>query len=241
MRAINEVQQISIIDPDIKARDSLYALLDEVRFSVRTYVGGRQFLSDFIPKYGCLIANMQMSDMDGLQLQDEMVRRKIHLPVIFITDHADVKVAVKAIRAGAIDYIEKPFDSADILASMEDALLAGQKSHRSLAETELARTALKLLTPRERNVLDQLAMGRSNKSIAHELGISTRTVEFHRAHIMEKLNARHMADVLRVCLTAELTGANGAPKKIGAKDPRDEMEAAELPLWTAPARQARLF
>jgi two-component system response regulator FixJ len=241
MRAINEVQQISIIDPDIKARDSLYALLDEVRFSVRTYVGGRQFLSDFIPKYGCLIANMQMSDMDGLQLQDEMVRRKIHLPVIFITDHADVKVAVKAIRAGAIDYIEKPFDSADILASMEDALLAGQKSHRSLAETELARTALKLLTPRERNVLDQLAMGRSNKSIAHELGISTRTVEFHRAHIMEKLNARHMADVLRVCLTAELTGANGAPKKIDAKDPRDEMEAAELPLWTAPVRQARLF
>jgi two-component system response regulator FixJ len=241
MRAMNDNQQISIIDPDIKSRDSLYALLDEARFSVRTYTGGRQFLSDFIPKYGCLIANMQMSDMDGLQLQDEMVRRKIHLPVIFVTEHADVRIAVKAIRAGAIDYIEKPFDGADILASMKDALLAGQRSHLSLAETELARTALKLLTPRERNVLDQLAMGRSNKSIAHELGISTRTVEFHRAHIMEKLNARHMADVLRVSLTAELTGSDRAAKKFSSTEPRERFEAAELPLWTVTTKQARLF
>jgi two-component system response regulator FixJ len=241
MRVASEFQQISIIDPDIKSRDSLYALLDEARFSVRTYIGARQFLSDFIPKYGCLIANMQMSDMDGLQLQNEMVKRKIHLPVIFITDHADVKIAVKAIRAGAIDYIEKPFHTADILASMEDALVIGQKSHLSLAETELARTALKLLTPRERNVLDQLAMGRSNKNIAHELGISTRTVEFHRAHIMEKLNARHMADVLRVSLTAELAGANGTNRKFSSKEPRDGFEVAELPLWTVPAKQAPLF
>jgi two-component system response regulator FixJ len=238
MGVINEFQQISIIDPDIKSRDSLYAVLDKVRFSVRTYIGARQFLSDFIPKYGCLIANMQMSDMDGLQLQDEMVRRKIHLPVIFVTDRADVKIAVKAIRAGAIDYIEKPFDSADILASMEDALLAGQKSYRSLAETEVARTALKLLTPRERDVLDQLALGRSNKNIAHELGISTRTVEFHRARIMEKLNARHMADVLRVSLTAELAAPGRASKKFSSNEPREE---AELPLWPVTTRQARLF
>lgn len=241
MRATDEFQQISLIDPDIKSRDSLYALLDEASFSVRTYIGARQFLSDFIPKYGCLIANMQMSDMDGLQLQDEMVRRKIHLPVIFITDHADVKIAVKAIRAGAIDYIQKPFDGADILASMEDALRVGQKSHRSLAETELARSALKLLTPRERNVLDQLAMGRSNKNIAHELGISTRTVEFHRAHIMEKLNARHMADVLRVSLTAELAVPGRTSRKFGSNEPRDEFESGELPLWTVMNRQARLF
>lgn len=241
MRVTNESQQISIIDPDIKSRDSLFALLDEARFSVRTYVGARQFLSDFIPKYGCLIANMQMSDMDGLQLQDEMVRRRIHLPVIFVTDRADVKIAVKAIRAGAIDYIEKPFDNADILASMEDALLAGQKSHRSLAEREVARTALKLLTPRERNVLDQLAMGRSNKSIAHELGISTRTVEFHRAHIMEKLNARHMADVLRVSLTAELAVPGTTSRKFSSNESREEFEAAELPLWAATIKQARFF
>jgi two-component system response regulator FixJ len=170
-----------------------------------------------------------------------MVSRKIHLPVIFVTDHADVKIAVKAIRAGAIDYIEKPFDGADILASMENALQVGHKSHRSLAETELARTALKLLTPRERNVLDQLAMGRSNKNIAHELGISTRTVEFHRAHIMEKLNARHMADVLRVSLTAELTGSNGMSKKTSSKEPTDAFETAELPLWPVAAKQARFF
>jgi predicted ArsR family transcriptional regulator len=89
--------------------------------------------------------------------------------------------------------------------------------------------------------LDQLAMGRSNKNIAHELGISTRTVEFHRARIMEKLNARHMADVLRVSLTAELAGPNRTSKKFASNEPREELEAAELPLWTVTTRQARLF
>jgi two-component system response regulator FixJ len=241
MRRINEIQQISIVDDDLESRDVLYALMDQAGFPVRTYAGARQFLSDFIPRSGCLIANIHMPDMDGLDLQDEMVRRGIHLPVIFVTDHANIKIAVKAIKAGAIDYIEKPLDRAKILASVEDALLAGEKSHRSLAEMEFACAALKLLTPRERHVLDQLAMGRSNKIIAHELGISARTVEFHRAHIMGKLNARHMADVLRVSLTAELACLNKASKKFGSSERRAEYETEEAPLWTGRARQARLF
>jgi two-component system response regulator FixJ len=203
-------QQISIVDDDADARDGMYDLLDKAGFAVRTYVCAKHFLADCVPKSGCLIVDIRMPEMDGLELQAEVARRGLDLPVIFITDRADVRLAVRAMKAGAVDFIEKPFDGRAMIASVEDALQIGWRARERTAEMQVARDTLALLTPRERHVLDQLVKGRSNKIAAYELGISTRTVEFHRARIMDKLHARNMSDLVRVALTAEQALRDGA-------------------------------
>ena len=150
-----------------------------------------------------------MPDMDGLALQEEIVNRKIGLPVIIVTGHGDVPLAVRAMRAGAVDFIEKPFDDELLLQSIEHALLLRKESRgqASLAQTAAARIAL--LTERERQVLECLVAGKANKVIAYELDISPRTVEIHRAHVMEKMQARSLSDVVRLALAAGLSPSTG--------------------------------
>lgn len=196
-------KQISVLDDDQGIRDFLYTLLSGAGFTVRTYRSARHFLADCIPPEGCLIAEIRMPEIGGIDLLKEMKLRSMSLPVIFVAGHADVPLAVRAMKAGAADFIEKPIDAETIVASVGEALAAGLRAQRQAVVSKVGRDAIALLTPRERHVLDQIAKGRSNKITAHELGISIRTVEFHRARIMEKLKAHHMSDLLRVAFAVE--------------------------------------
>ena len=141
--------------------------------------------------------------MSGLELQEEVVRRHIDLPVIIITGHGDVPLAVQAMKAGAVDFLEKPFNDDLMLASIRRALEIGSRARSRAAESKAAQDLLSALTPRERGVLDKLVQGRSNKLVAHELGISPRTVEIHRAHIMSKMEASSLSDLVRLVLAAD--------------------------------------
>lgn len=192
---------ISVVDDDPGVRDSLRLLLESANYPVKTYESARQFLDDESTS-ACLIADVRMQEMDGLALQEEIGRRNSGLPVIMITGHGDVPLAVRAMKAGAVDFIEKPFDGELLLASVRRAVEIGRKTRSEAAEVAAAERLLALLTPRERSVLEQLVIGRSNKVAAYELGISPRTVEIHRAHIMGKMNARSLSDLVRVSLAA---------------------------------------
>jgi two-component system response regulator FixJ len=195
-------QTVFVVDDDREIRDSIHLLLASAGLKVRSFASAQQFLAD-TPPGGCLIADVRMPDMSGLELQEELNRRDIELPVIIITGHGDVPLAVRAMKAGAIDFLEKPFDDEQMLDSIHRALEVGKNSRRRSAKAQAARETLDRLTPRERSVLDKLVGARSNKVAAHELGISPRTVEIHRAHIMEKTRASNLSDLVRLVMTAE--------------------------------------
>jgi len=194
---------IFVVDDDADIRDSMRMLLEVAGFKVRSFTSAKHFLADDHPKTGCLIADIRMPDMSGLELQEEVTRRHIDLPVIIITGHGDVPLAVQAMKSGAIDFLEKPFSDDMILGSVRRALEVGSRARGRAAETKAAKDLLSALTPRERGVLDKLVQGRSNKVVAYELGISPRTVEIHRAHIMNKMEASSLSDLVRLVLAAE--------------------------------------
>lgn len=194
---------IFIVDDDADVRDSLRALLESAKYDVEDYDSAASFLSVVAPGRGaCLVADIRMPDMDGLALQEELGRRKIGLPVIIVTGHGDVPLAVRAMKAGAIDFIEKPYDDEQLLASVDRARAMSDSQRAEAASAQLAVERIAVLTPREREVLVHLVAGQPNKVIAHELGISPRTVEIHRAHLMEKMQARSLSDLVRIAMTA---------------------------------------
>jgi two-component system response regulator FixJ len=195
-------QTVFIVDDDAAIRDSLRMMLEAAGYAVRDFASAQSFLSDPELRGGCLIVDIRMPGMGGLELQEELVRRKANIPVIVMTGHGDVPLAVRAMRAGAIDFVEKPFEEERMLQSVSDALAAGQRAQSRAAEAKEARELLGQLTPREREILDQLVKGHANKVVAHQLGISPRTVEIHRASIMEKLHARNLSNVVRTALAA---------------------------------------
>jgi two-component system response regulator FixJ len=199
---VSEYRTIYVVDDDADFRDSIHMLLEAAGFTVQSYASATQFLADHVLKGGCLIADIRMPDMDGLELQKEIIKRGIELPVIIITGHGDVPQAVQAMKAGAIDFIEKPFNPEHVLSSVRRALKAGQQSRGQTAEFETARDKLALLTPRERSALICLINGMSNKIAAHELGISPRTIEIHRARIMNKMKAKSLSDLVRDAVRA---------------------------------------
>jgi two-component system response regulator FixJ len=199
---VTEDLHVFVVDDDADIRDSMMMLLEGAGFKVRTFASARQFLADKDPKLGCVVADIRMPDMSGLELQEEIARRHPGLPVIIITGHGDVPLAVRAMKAGAIDFIEKPFDDEKMIDGIRRALDVGLKTRNQSAGTKAAADQLALLTPRERGVLDKLVQGRSNKIVAYELGISPRTVEIHRAHIMDKMNASSLSDLVRLVLAA---------------------------------------
>jgi two-component system, LuxR family, response regulator FixJ len=202
---------ILIVDDDPDVRDSLRALLESSGYPVRDFASAAMVLADpKIAEAACLIADIRMPDMDGLQLQEELRRRQVPIPVIVVTGHGDVALAVRAMKAGAIDFIEKPFDGDALLESVKKSLDLSRQNRGQIAEAQAAGYHIALLTARERQVLEQLVAGRSNKIIAYELDISPRTVEIHRAHLMEKMQARSLSDVIRMALAA---GIAPAPKK----------------------------
>jgi two-component system, LuxR family, response regulator FixJ len=211
-----EEQHVFIVDDDADIRDSLKLLLESAGLRSHAYASAREFLSDETPKLGCVVADIRMPDMSGLQLQEEITRHDAHLPVIIVTAHADVPLAVRAMKAGAVDFIEKPFDDRQLIASIRHAFDVSRKTRGRSAEARTARERLSRLTARERSVLDILVRGRSNKVAAYELGISPRTVEIHRAHIMNKLHASGLSDLVRIVLVAD---GGREPGLIGSAKP----------------------
>jgi two-component system response regulator FixJ len=197
---------ILIVDDDRDVRDSLRALLESSGFTVREHDSAKAVLSD--PALGsalCLIADIRMPEMDGLQLQEELNRRKTVLPVIVVTGHGDVPLAVRAMKAGATDFLEKPFDEELLLAAVQRAKAAADQARMQSQTGETAARLIGQLTPRELDVLKHLVAGRSNKVIAYELSISPRTVEIHRAHLMDKMEARSLSDLIRMALAAGIS------------------------------------
>jgi two-component system, LuxR family, response regulator FixJ len=201
---VTSERHIYLVDDDPNIRDLLRMVLEPANFVVMDYPSAKAFLDENVMTGGCLIADIRMPEMSGLELQDELIKRGARLPVIIITGHGDVVLAVKAMRAGAIDFIEKPFDEKILLASVNRALDAGRDDRDRESEARAALALISLLTPRERQVLEQLVAGRSNKLTAYELSISPRTIEIHRARIMEKLRARRLADLVRTAIAASI-------------------------------------
>ncbi|MCL2645001.1 MAG: response regulator [Betaproteobacteria bacterium] len=197
-------QQIFIVDDDEAQRDSLVWLLESHGYAVRAFSGARSFLAEWDgDSAGCLLLDVRMPGMSGLELFDELIRRNSTLPVIFITGHGDVAMAVAVLKKGAADFIEKPF-SADEMLRVISNCLAQESRERELRVTRADTThRLEQLTGREREVLDLIILGKLNKQIADVLNISIKTVEVHRARVMEKMDVRTMASLIRRVVSAE--------------------------------------
>jgi two-component system response regulator FixJ len=193
---------VFVVDDEPDIRDSLVMLLDASGYRAKAYESAVTFLASDAPQsVGCLIVDVRMPDMDGLQLQQELLARHSLLPVIIMTGHGDIPIAVQAMKAGAVDFLEKPFDDDVLLDSVRRALDRATSviDHANAAKEAAAR--LTQLTDRERQVLDLIVAGKANKVIAYELSISPRTVEIHRSRVMEKMGAGNLADLVRTVLS----------------------------------------
>jgi two-component system, LuxR family, response regulator FixJ len=192
---------VFIVDDDPGIRDSLEMLLRTAGYETQSFASATEFLaSNMLNTVGCLIADVQMPEMDGVTLQKELKSRGSPLQVIVMTGHADIPIAVGAMKAGAVDFLEKPFDEPVLLASVAKALDRANADGSHVREARNTAARLALLTERERQVLDLIVAGKANKVIAHELSISPRTVEIHRARVMEKMDAGNLADLVRKAL-----------------------------------------
>jgi FixJ family two-component response regulator len=206
---------IHVVDDDPAMRDSLRWLLKSDGLAVETYADAAEFLARFQPGHpGCLLLDVRMPGMSGLKLQEVLLERQIRIPLVFITAHADVPMAVRAVRGGALDFIEKPFDDEALIALIRRALEI-DASTRLRNEQEIGFAArLSTLTPREREVLERIIAGGLNKVIARDLGITIKTVETHRARIMAKLGVNSVAELVERMVMHRLShhaGDNQAP------------------------------
>jgi two-component system response regulator FixJ len=196
---------IFIVDDDEAVRDSLQILLQTEGYRTEIFDSARAFLDRYVAnRPGCLLTDVRMPDMSGLDLQEAMIERRLNLPIIIMTGHADVPMAVRAMKAGAIDFIEKPFTDTAILDSIRRAWASADKTASDAALAADAEARVKNLTPRELEVLEQLVQGHPNKIIAFELNISSRTVEIHRARVMEKMEAGSLSHLVRLALAAKI-------------------------------------
>ena len=204
---------VYIVDDDEAVRDSLKWLLEGNGYSVKVFENAEQLLDTQTEQEnslaGCLILDVRMPGITGIELHDELLTKKINIPVIFITGHGSVTLAVKSMKKGAIDFLEKPFSEEEICKLVDDALRKNRESNDKKENNLKAQCLLAKLTPRENQVLERITAGRLNKQIADDLNISIKTVEAHRANIMTKVEARTVAELIKIALTAtEPTHAN---------------------------------
>jgi FixJ family two-component response regulator len=201
MNQASEQQQglVYVVDDDRAVRDSLSLLLRSAGIVSETFDSAAAFLAGFRPeRIGCLVADVRMPGMTGLELQQELNARSVGIPIIFITGHGDVPMAVNAMKAGAVDFLTKPFRNQDLMDRIEKALgsaRAGFRDHEKLRE---ARARQVTLTPREVEVMGLVVSGLANKVIAMDLGVSQRTVELHRSRVMQKMGVRSLAELVRL-------------------------------------------
>ena len=195
---------VYVVDDDEGVRDSLQYLLEASQYLVYTFASAESFLAQFDPHaIAVLVLDVRMPGMSGLQLQEELINRKAALPIVFVTGHGDVSMAVSTMKKGAVDFIEKPFNQADLKALVDRLLVQARERAAAVERERMNAALLARLTAREQQVLERIVAGRLNKQIAADLGISIKTVEAHRANIMEKLNANTVADLLKIALGAQ--------------------------------------
>jgi len=190
---------VFVVDDDHAVRRFLCGLIASIDVSVESYASAQDFLDSYEPgRAGCLLLDIRMPGMSGLELQQELDRRAIDLPVIILTGHGNVQVAVNAMKAGAVDFIEKPFNNELLLDRVQRALSEGVKTREARLGQEAIKDRMARLTPRERQVLERVIAGDTNKGVARRLGISEKTVELHRSRVMEKMQAGSLAALVKM-------------------------------------------
>jgi RNA polymerase sigma factor (sigma-70 family) len=194
-------QIVYVVDDDLSARESLCWLLDTEGIQSEAFDSAEDFLARWSGHWvGCITVDIRMPGMSGLQLQEELNARNNRMPVIVLTGHADVPVAIRAMKQGAFDFLQKPYSDDELLACVKEALALGREIDRSEHEKSLAAHAIENLTEREREVMCLVVDGLTNKAVAAELGISEKTVEAHRARVMEKTAASSLSELVKICL-----------------------------------------
>lgn len=201
---------VHIVDDEEAIRRSAGFMLRTSGYEVTTWASGVAFLREAKSvEPGCILLDVRMPDMDGLAVQRELAARGVGMPVIVLTGHGDIATAVEAMRNGAVDFIEKPFDKAQLLRALDAAFHRLERRQDDLASEREAVVRVAALTPREQDILRGLVRGHPNKTIAYDLGISPRTVEVHRANVMSKLNVHSLSEALRIAFAAGLGDAVG--------------------------------
>lgn len=200
-----------VVDDDEAVRDSLGMLLRSVGLEIETFASANDLLDSLgetLP--GCLVLDVRLPGMSGLELQKELAARDVELPIVFITGHGDVPMAVRAMQAGAVDFLEKPFKEQDLLDRVSNSLLVADRRRQRSGETAALAQRFETLTPREREVLELVVEGAANKVIASRLGASRRTIEIHRANVMKKMRADSLAHLVRMVMRLEASGRRAA-------------------------------
>ncbi len=201
---------VFVVDDDEAVRNSLRFLLKSVGLPTQTLSSATEFLATYQPAQpGCLVLDVRMPAMSGLELQQQLNLRGATIPVIFITGHGDIPMAVEAMQHGAFDFLQKPFRDQDLIDRIQKALAKDAKTRAALKEHERIRRRFESLTPREREVLALMTQGKPNKVMAADLGVSQRTVEIHRARVMEKSGAASLAQLVRMVMDLAPAGSGG--------------------------------
>jgi two-component system response regulator FixJ len=194
-------QTVFVVDDDDAVRDSLRMLLKSAGVHAEACASAQDFLSSYDASHpGCLVLDVRMPGMSGLEMQHELNLRGVTMPVIFITGHGDIPMAVEAMQHGAFDFLQKPFRDQELLDRVQRALVRDTENRTRLRHTDRIRERLASLSPREREVLDLVTQGKANKMVAGDLGVSQRTVEIHRAHVMQKMEAGSLAELVRMMM-----------------------------------------
>ena len=195
---------VALVDDDPAVRDAVSFLLDTVGIECQSYASADAFLDGHDPtSTSCIVLDIRMPGMSGLELQDELVRRGWKAPIVFITGHGEIAMAVRAMRNGAFDFIQKPFKDQELIDSINAALVIARSQRQTLRDVGELREAFETLSPREREVMGLVTEGKPNKVIAFDLGVSQRTVEIHRARVMQKMGARNLAELVRTQIRLE--------------------------------------
>lgn len=201
----HEKATVFVVDDDQAMRNSLKWLIESVGVLVESFASADDFLANFESgRPGCVVLDVRMPGMSGLELQEHLVSQNIRLPVVIITGHGDVPMAVRAMKAGAVDFIEKPFNDEVLLDAIRRAIAFEERQRSEQSEHHEIQHRLSHLTPREREVMQMVTDGRSNKEIANALGVSAKTIEAHRARVMEKMQAGSLAELVRMALAVDV-------------------------------------
>lgn len=201
---------VFVVDDDSEVRDTLQWLVESVGLNIETFASAQEFLNAYDPKRpGCLVTDVRMPGMSGIELQAKLMAEEVTLPIIIVSGYADVPTAVRSMKGGAIDFVEKPFNEQMMLERIQLSILEDARLRQKRAQRERAQARLQSLTPREHQVMDLVILGRSNKEIARELDISPKTVEVHRSHVMAKMEAHSLAEL--VVIAERIASTKGKP------------------------------
>lgn len=201
---------VFVVDDDSEIRETLKWLVESVGLKIETFASAQDFLNAYDPaRPGCLVTDVRMPGMSGIELQAKLMAEEVTLPIIIVSGYADVPTAVRSMKGGAIDFVEKPFNEQMLLERIQLSILEDARLRQKRSQGERARARLRSLTPRERQVMDLVILGRSNKEIARELNISPKTVEAHRSNVMAKMKAQSLAEL--VTIAERTAGPTGKP------------------------------